>query len=186
MHLHFAWKALSWAAAFLTLVGATAPGASAKDGRDQESQKPLSIVLSGSITARCSIGGGEIIALGELTGRDRASADFDLSCNVPFDLIATSGSGGIVHERRPEGEGPFKGTIPYKLGVSISGSAPQAVVLQNEFSSAEMVDGGVLSSGNSVAFGGGVIFIQGQLPAGQELLAGQYHDSITIVINPRV
>ncbi|MFV0643084.1 MAG: hypothetical protein ACK5NN_01065 [Sphingomonadaceae bacterium] len=158
----------------------------ASDTSAGNSDQSLNLVINGAITARCSVGGGGEIDLGQMTGREAASARFDLACNVPFDLIATSASGGIAHEVKPEGEGPYKGMVPYRLGIELAGSAPQAVQLRGDFTSGEMVGGAVLSSGDAIAIGGGRIQLQGELPSGQELLAGRYRDSITIAINPRV
>ncbi len=146
----------------------------------------LDLVMSGHITAKCTVGGGGTIDLGSLTGDKQAVANFDVGCNVPFEMVFRSSSGGIVHATKPQGEGPYAGIVPYRLGVSVPALSPRPVQLQANFTSSEMVGGATLNSGDAIAAGGGEIRLQTEMTAGRDLLAGEYVDSITIVINPRV
>lgn len=146
----------------------------------------VNIVLMGSITANCSIGGGGNIPLGEIAGDRQAVARFDIGCNVPFELVFRSASGGIAHVGKPEGEGPYAGIVPYRLGITVPAHSPEPVQLHADFTSAQLVGGGILNSGDAIAAGGGEIRVQTEMSQGRELLAGQYADSITIMINPRL
>ncbi|WP_326524692.1 hypothetical protein [Sphingomonas sp.] len=146
----------------------------------------ISLVLTGSVTPDCSIAGGATLALGTLGDGQQAVAEFDIGCNLPFDLVFRSSSGGIAHSTRPEGEGPYGGKLGYRLGVTLPTLTPDPQSLRADFSSRDMIGGSVLSSGNAIAMGRGEIRLQTELPAGTELLAGQYADKITITINPRI
>ena len=176
------------AAAACLLLPLAAPAANAKDAAVAAVTDSVSVdvVLTGQITARCSIGGGGNIDLGELTGGVQATARFDLGCNVPFDLVFQSASGGIAHATQPEGEGPYAGLRRYRLGVVVPALSPQPMRLRGSFSSEEMTAGATLSSGDAIAAGGGEIRLQTEMAPGRDLLAGKYVDKITIVINPRV
>lgn len=175
--------ALFGAAAACLLVPAAA---NAKDSAAAFDGSSVNIVLTGHITPKCTVGGGGNIDLGVLTGNRQAVARFDVGCNVPFELVFRSLSGGIAHTSQPRGEGPYAGTVPYRLGVTVPALSPQPTQLHADFTSAQMVGGGVLSSGDAIAAGGGEIRLQTEMSPGRDLLAGKYADAITIVINPRM
>lgn len=163
--------------------------ATSADARDQDrsiGDASIDLVLFGSIVSKCSVGGGGTINLGELSGSQQASAHFDVGCNVPFEMTFRSLSGGIAHVKQPQGEGPYAGLVPYRLNVSVPALSPLPTELHADFTSSQMVAGGVLNSGDAIAAGGGEIRLQTELAPGRDLLAGQYADSITIVIHPRV
>jgi len=175
------------AAALLLLAGA----AVAADAKERASGPAfdgasLNVVLAGHITAKCSVGGGGTINLGELAHDKQATARFDVGCNVPFEMIFRSASGGIAHATRPEGEGPYVGVVPYRLDVTVPALSPLPTQLHADFTSNQMVAGASLHSGDAIAAGGGELRLQTEMTQGRDLLAGQYGDSITIVINPRV
>jgi len=153
---------------------------------DTASDNSVKILLSGSITANCSVGGGGNLEMGELSVPRRAVARFDLGCNLPFELVFRSSSGGIVHNERPQGEGPYVGTVPYRLDVTIPALSPQPMQLRADFTSDQMFSGGVLTSGEAIAAGGGEISLQTMVPGDRDLLAGEYIDTISIMINPRI
>ncbi|KTE17359.1 hypothetical protein ATE71_02205 [Sphingopyxis sp. H115] len=174
------------AAAALMLLSAGATTANAKDSGVAFDGVSLNVVLSGHITAKCSVGGGGTVNLGELAGDKQATARFDVGCNVPFEMIFRSASGGIAHATRPQGEGPYVGLVPYRLGVTVPALSPLPTQLHADFTSNQMIAGAALNSGDAIAAGGGEIRLQTEMTQGRDLLAGQYVDSITIVINPRV
>lgn len=174
------------AAAALLLSSAVATTANAKDSAAAFDGVSLNVVLSGHITAKCSIGGGGTINLGKLTSNKRATAKFDVGCNVPFEMVFQSASGGMAHATQPQGEGPYVGMVPYRLGVTVPGLSPHQVQLHADFTSNQMVSGATLNSGEAIAAGGGEISLQTEMTQGSDLLAGKYADQIRIVINPRV
>src|SRR5688572_21958237 len=105
------------AAAALLLLSAMPTTANAKASAAAFDGVSLNVVLSGHITAKCSIGGGGTISLGKLTSNKRATATFDVGCNVPFGMVFQSASGGMAHATQPQGEGPYLGMVPCRLGV---------------------------------------------------------------------
>lgn len=171
--------------AFL-LLSAVATTANAKESAAAFDGVSINVVFAGHITAKCSVGGGGTISLGELAGDKQATARFDVGCNVPFEMIFRSASGGIAHATRPQGEGPYVGLVPYRLGVTVPALSPLPTQLHADFTSNQMIAGASLNSGDAIAAGGGEIRLQTEMTQGRDLLAGQYVDSITIVINPRV
>lgn len=168
------------------LVSTTAAAADAPDKAAANGGVSLDIVLNGHITPKCTVGGGDTIDLGQLNVDKNVSARFDVACNVPFEMVFRSSEGGIAHVSKPQGEGPYAGIVPYRLGVRVPGLTPEPVQLQADFTSGQMVGGATLNSGDAIAKGGGEITLQTEMTAGRDLLAGDYADSITIVINPRV
>ena len=174
------------ATAALLLSSIVATTANAKDSAPAFDGVSLNVVLSGHITAKCSIGGGGTIDLGRLVANKQATARFDVGCNVPFEMVFRSTSGGIAHATKPEGEGPYAGIVPYRLGVTVPALSPQPLQLHADFTSNQMIAGATLDSGDAIAAGGGEIRLQTEMTQGSDLLAGEYGDSIMIVINPRV
>ena len=173
-------------AAALLLLSAVATAGNARDSAPAFDGASVNVVLAGHITANCAVGGGGTISLGELSGDKVATASFDVGCNVPFEMVFRSASGGIAHATKPQGEGPYSGMVPYRLGVTVPALSPLPTQLHADFTSNQMVAGASLNSGDAIAAGGGEIRLQTEMTQGRDLLAGQYVDSITTVINPRV
>ncbi|WP_306002865.1 hypothetical protein [Brevundimonas sp. C43] len=146
--------------------------------------KTLNVAVTGRIVPRCEIQGGGDIDFGELTGGERATALFGLDCNVPFDLGVTSARGGLAHATKPQGEGPFSGVLPYDVTLTVPTLRPEPRTVRAIFSSVDHT--GVLSSGDGIAAGGGKIEFRTRQPAGAGLLAGQYSETLTVTVTPRV
>ncbi|KQR53306.1 hypothetical protein ASF81_11980 [Brevundimonas sp. Leaf168] len=146
--------------------------------------KTLNVTVTGRIVPRCEIQGGGDIDFGELTGGERATALFGLDCNVPFDLGVTSARGGLAHATKPQGEGPFSGVLPYDVTLTVPTLRPEPRTVRASFSSVDHT--GVLSSGDGIAAGGGKIEFRTRQPAGAGLLAGQYSETLTVTVTPRV
>lgn len=178
--------ALFGAAAAFLLLSAAATAANAKESAPAFDSVSVNVVLAGHITAKCSVGGGGTINLGKLTSNKRATARFDVGCNVPFEMVFHSASGGMAHVTQPQGEGPYVGMVPYRLGVTVPALSPHPVELHADFTSNQMVAGATLNSGEAIAGGGGEISLRTEMTQGSDLLAGKYADQIRIVINPRV
>jgi len=169
-------------AASLALI---ATGAAAKPAASNiEVGKSLTVAVTGRIVPRCEIQGGGDIDFGELTGGERATALFGLDCNVPFDLGVTSARGGLAHATKPQGEGPFSGVLPYDVTLTVPTLRPEPRTIRASFSSVDHA--GVLSSGDGIAAGGGKIEFRTRQPAGAGLLAGQYSETLTVTVTPRV
>lgn len=162
----------------------TSPALAKPASASLEVGKTLNVAVVGRIVPRCEIQGGGDVDFGELTGGEQATALFGLDCNVPFDLGVTSARGGLAHATKPQGEGPFAGVLPYDVTLTVPTLRPEPRVIRANFSSIDHT--GVLSSGDGIAAGGGKIEFRTRQPAGAGLLAGQYSETLTVTITPRV
>lgn len=173
-------------------IGALAGGmlvalsAAAAQADSIESATGFDVLVTGRIVADCRLSGGGVIDFGELTGNEVVTADLGLRCNVPFDLSFESASGGLAHVAKPRGEGPFAGTLRYTLNVAVPTLAPQDGMMSAAYSSAELTARKTLSSGDAIAAGGGRLQIRTQPSEGAGLLAGDYAETLSVTIQPRV
>ena len=172
----------------IALLGAAAvlTGAGAVQADSLESTSGFDVAVTGRIVSDCRLTGGGTIDLGELTGNEVVTADFGLRCNVPFDLSFESARGGLAHVAKPRGEGPFAGTLAYTLNVAVPVLAPQAGVMSAAYSSADLTARKTLTSGEAIAAGGGQLQIRTQRPQGAGLLAGEYVETLSVTLQPRV
>lgn len=151
-----------------------------------ESTSGFDVAVTGRIVSDCRLSGGGAIDLGELTGNEVVTADFGLRCNVPFDISFESARGGLAHVTKPRGEGPFAGTLAYTLNVAVPTLAPQSGVMSAAYSSADLMARKTLTSGDAIAAGGGQLQIRTQRPQGAGLLAGDYVETLSVTLQPRV
>jgi hypothetical protein len=170
----------------LLLAAAAATTASAEPMRDRDREgvaRELEVRVTGRIKASCQLSGGGELNMGELHGGERATALFGLDCNVPFDLALRSQRGGLAHVSQPQGEGPFAGTLPYDVLLTVPTLRPDPVVVQASFKSTQMA--GQLSSGEGISAGGGKLEFKMRDAPGSGLLAGQYTETLTLTVTPR-
>lgn len=161
-------------------------GAGAVRADTVESTSGFDVAVTGRIVSDCRLSGGGTIDLGELTGNEVVTADFGLRCNVPFDISFESARGGLAHVTKPRGEGPFAGTLAYTLNVAVPTLAPQSGVISAAYSSADLTARKTLTSGDAIAAGGGQLQIRTQRPQGAGLLAGDYAETLSVTLQPRV
>lgn len=168
-----------------SMIAMSAVPAAAKPSTNSiEMGRTLNVAVTGRIPARCEISGGGDIDFGELTGGESATALFGLDCNVPFDLGVTSARGGLAHVSKPQGEGPFSGVLPYDVLLTVPTLRPEPRLVRGAFNSQDHI--GVISSGDGISAGGGKIEFRTRQPAGAGLLAGQYTETLTVTVTPRV
>lgn len=146
----------------------------------------FNLTLSGDIAPACNLGEGGAVDLGELRTGVGFSANLGLSCNVPFDLTLRSANGGLTHERLPNGEGPFSGSLGYRLKIHIPLVTPHRTSMGGDFSSAELRATRSISSGSGIAIEGATLSLVTQPPAGAGLLAGKYSETINLTLSPKV
>lgn len=161
-------------------------GAGAVRADTIESTSGLDVAVTGRIVSDCRLSGGGSIDLGELTGNEVVTADFGLRCNVPFDISFESARGGLAHVTKPRGEGPFAGTLAYTLNVAVPTRSPRDGMMSAAYASADLTARKTLSSGEAIAAGGGRLQIRTQRPQGAGLLAGDYVETISVILQPRV
>lgn len=175
--------------ALATLVGASNVVAGPTDkARGLEVGERLELALEGRIVERCEIQGGGNVDLGELSGGREMSASFGLDCNLPFQIDLRSERGGLAHVNQPLGEGPFAGTLVYDLKVAVPTLRPRGerVLVEADFSSMELTSVRSVSSGEGISSGRGEVLLRTRAPTGAGLLAGQYMETLTMTIAPKV
>lgn len=144
----------------------------------------IDLKLTGSIPARCFIAGGREIDFGYVRGGEVARAHFGLDCNLPFDVAVQSLRGGLAHDTSPQGEGPFAGLLGYDLTLTIPTLRPLPEMVRGQYTSRELRGSRTLSSGDAIGAGGGTLEFRMHQPEGAGLLAGQYSETLTLVISP--
>lgn len=164
----------------------TAASADAPFTPPADAAPSLVIQVTGSIAGRCELYGGGSLALGELEGGEDVSAGFGLDCNMPFDIDVQALKGGLTHATQPRGEGPFVGALPYRLSLTVPVLDPAPSTLRATFTSAELLAPRTVSSGDAIAAGGAVLRVRTDRPGGAGLLAGDYAETVTLTITPRV
>ena len=173
-------------AAALSICGLTTHAAAEPSGNIAEmSSGSLEVTLNGRLSARCQTSGGGVLNLGaNLRGGMEIQTRFGLNCNVPFAIDITSGSGGLLHESAPNGQGPFAGTLRYTMDVRVptetaTGPGPTVGGSFGSESRSKSFSTGL----DSISSGGGVLSIVTNAPEGAGLLAGTYSDNITITVS---
>lgn len=147
----------------------------------------LTIEVSGTISPVCMMGDIADVNFGDLSVPGKqVRAHVPLYCNVPFDMSVTAQHGGLAHNEMPLGQGPYDGTLGYEMSVRIPVRAPAESVIFGRYTSTSLRAGQILSSGDGVAFDGADIHIGLDAPSGAGLLAGQYSETITIQLSPKV
>jgi hypothetical protein len=168
-------------AAVTLVLGATCARAETSSPAGQ-----VNLTLSGDIVAACNLDGGGSVDLGELRGGVGFSAKLGLFCNVPFDLTLRSANGGLAHERLPLGQGPFAGTLGYRVKVQVPLSTPNHTSMGGDFTSEQLRAARSISSGSGIAVGGATLSLVTQQPTGSGLLAGKYSETLNLTLSPRV
>jgi spore coat protein U-like protein len=178
----------------LTLASASLVGTATAAEVERIAQLPnielgstINLALAGTISADCQLSGNEVVDLGELRAGVSAARRLGLTCNLPFDLSLTSDNGALTHTTKPLGEGPFVGTLGYRVLVSIPLDGPiSSGTLNGDFTSASLRARKTVDSGTAIAQGGGELQFVALTPGGAGLLAGDYSDRIVVTLNTRL
>lgn len=150
-------------------------------------QAPVELVVTGNIAAKCELGQGGQLDLGELGPGISVAARFGLSCNLPFDLSIRSDNGGLTHTTKPAGEGPYVGRLGYSVSVDLPLMSPTSQSqLSASYTSSALRNGTSLSSGGLIAQGGGTLRLTTLSAGGAGLLAGDYTDQIVVTLNTKM
>lgn len=146
----------------------------------------VQIALNGEIRQRCAMGSIGDIDFGDLNRRGLGSQTrVALDCNVPFTMTITGQSGALTNSAMPQGQGPYSGSLPYSLGVSVPVRHPSGEVVTRTFASRELQAGATVSSNGGIATDGMSLSIELGQPSGEAgLLAGDYSETITITVSP--
>ena len=160
------------------------PSLSADRGSPLPAPNEIAISIEGDIRSLCELPDIPDVDLGDLSSGSRSiKVGFALSCNVPFELEVQSG-GGLAHALNPHGQGGFTGTLDYALSIALPLRGPTSSrVAQRTFTSGQMSGAGaVISTGDHISAGDGVITLAVAAPPGPGLLAGAYSDIITMTL----
>lgn len=176
-------RALNVASAIGCVIGA-GPSLAADHGSPLPAPNEIAISIEGDIPSLCELPDIHDVDLGDISSGSRSvKMGFALSCNVPFELEVKSG-GGLMHELNPQGDGGFAGTLDYALSIALPLRGPTSSrVAQRTFTSGQMSgSGAVISTGDHISAGDGVIILAISSPPDPGLLAGVYSDVITMTL----
>lgn len=148
--------------------------------------KSLNLAIEGRISERCQMGGINSVDFGNLERRGlKATARVPFYCNIPFTMTIRSQNGGLAHEQRPNGQGPYAGLAPYSLSVQMPARQPMPRMISASFDSRLLTGGGSVSSHGAIATDGMILAIDMHSPESEAgLLAGQYGEVVTITVSP--
>ncbi len=152
-----------------------------------ENVRSLDIAVQGTVTQRCAMGSVPNMDFGDLNRPGlSATARVQFSCNIPFNMQIRSANGGLAHAQMPMGQGPYSGTLPYQIAVTMPVRRPRTMVVENTFESRELRGSGrTISSEGGIAVDGLALSVLLGRPSGEAgLLAGQYGETIEITITP--
>ena len=170
----------------LFVILAAALWSSAVHAEDIDTARELQVAVNGIVGQRCAIGNVGNVAFGDLERSGLAAdARVALDCNVPFAMTITGQSGALAHTQMPEGQGPYAGSLPYSLAVTVPLRHPSSEIVQRTFASRELQGGGLVSSNGGIATDGMTLSILLGDPGSEAgLLAGDYSETITITVSP--
>lgn len=151
-----------------------------------ESTSGFDVLVQGDIPARCELGEGAEHNFGELRGNLSFNTAVHLKCNVPFDLKISAAFGGLAHNVMPNGQGPFSGRLAYALAVEVPVIDPAPRTIFKTYQSQELLGGATLSSDQGIADGQAQLKFRTGQPEGAGLLAGEYSETISLVLVPRM
>lgn len=151
-----------------------------------ENVKRVELNVHGEIAQFCALGAIDDMSFGDLTRQNLSrKARVALSCNVPFEMDIRAANGGLANDRYPQGQGPYAGTLPYTLDVSIPVLRPQSALVSRSFTSRQLMGGTAVSSAGGIALDGMDLTLSLGQPSGEAgLLAGNYGDTIVITVAP--
>lgn len=146
----------------------------------------VQINLHGTLPQQCAMGNPGGVNFGDIE-RPNLTADVAVSfyCNVPFTISLKAENGALTNEREPNGEGPYAGSLPYTLGLTVPVSLPGSSAVEGNFGSRALAGGQSLSSGGGIALNGLKLHVALGAPASEAgLVAGNYSETIVITVAP--
>jgi len=154
---------------------------------DVDNLRSVDIGVQGTIVQRCQMGSIGNMDFGNLERVGLgATARVALHCNIPFNMAIKAQNGALANDRMPMGQGPYSGSLPYTIGLSMPVRRPQTSVIEKTFESRELKGSGrTISSGGGIAVDGMALSVSLGRPSGEAgLLAGDYGETIEITITP--
>jgi hypothetical protein len=100
-------------------------------------------------------------------------------------MMIKGANGALTHSAMPNGQGPFGGQLPYTLAVQMAVRHPSLQMVNRSFNSRQLQAGGIISSNGGIATDDMVLSVELGMPSGEAgLLAGDYSETITIIVTP--
>lgn len=158
---------------------------SAAFASELEANSTQRLQIHGDVTQHCGISSPGNVDFGNLE-RDGLQADlaFGLDCNVPFVMNVQAQYGALTNIQYPSGQGPYSGSLPYMLDLSIPGRTPAAIVINKSFNSRDLIGGESFSSNGAIATEGMQVHVTlGHAGGEAGLLAGNYGETITFTMS---
>lgn len=167
-------------ACFAALVSSSAFAGEVQNARS------IDIAVSGSIRQHCALGAIADFDFGDLERRGLGiTAPVAFDCNLPFTMTIKGANGALTHSVMPNGQGPFGGQLPYTLAVQMPVRHPSLQMVSRSFNSRQLQAGGIISSNGGIATDDMVLSVELGMPSGEAgLLAGDYSETITIIVTP--
>lgn len=184
---HAARAAVAVATAVL-MAGMAAPARAnghAASTPDAEWTDTLDVRVQGVIRPRCALGRGGTVEMGNLNRAAVAQVQLSLDCNLPFVLRMDARYGALTHATMPEGQGGYFGRVPYGVDITVPLLNPAPTQMGGRYDSVALRRGVSLDSDQAIAAGGATIKFSTH-GSGQDLLAGQYSETVTLTIQPRM
>lgn len=177
---------------FALFAGALAAGgalalASHARADEVDGLRSLNLQVYGHLDQHCALGKIDDADFGDLTRTGmRAESRVGLDCNVPINVNISAAHGAIAHERYPQGQGPYAGSVPYRLEVQIPVRRPAHDVVTRSFEGGDLVAAGqTINTGDGIAVDGMNLSVALGPPVGTAgLLAGHYSETIEITVTP--
>lgn len=172
-------------ASFLIAAEASAHSVPGPEMPDWSETNSLAVQVQGVIRPRCALGSGGLVDMGDLTRSAEARVNIPLICNMPFVMRLNARNGAMVHSEMPGGQGGYSGHVPYGIEVAVPLIDPSPTGMGGRFSGSQLRAGVSLDSRDAIA-AGGASFRFSSRGSEMDLLAGQYSETITVTIQPKM
>lgn len=156
-----------------------------KGDKAEEASDKMAVRVQGQIRSRCAMGRGGHIDMGNLEVASEAEVSVGLTCNVPFILRISARHGEMVHSELPGGQGGYAGRVPYGVDIKVPLLNPSPSMMSGQYQGNQLRGGVALDSINAIAAGGAFLKFSTFDRQG-DLLAGEYSETITMTIQPKM
>jgi hypothetical protein len=154
---------------------------------DIDGLRGMNLQVYGHLDQHCQLGKIDDADFGDLARPGlRADSRVALDCNMPININISAAHGAIANERYPLGQGPYAGSVPYRLEVRIPVRRPGHDVVTHSFEGQDLVAAGqTVNTGDGIAVDGMNLSVALGPPVGRAgLLAGHYSETIEITVTP--
>lgn len=148
--------------------------------------KTIDLNVHGTIGQHCAMGTIGNMSFGDITRPNlRIATRVSFDCNVPFTVTIKAQNGALTNNAYPHGQGPYSGTLPYRIGIDLPLRRPDRTQIERTFESRELTGGRTISSEGGIAVDGMALDVALGRPSGEAgLLAGNYGETIEITVAP--